>query len=169
MAGICRQGSRTGRLCRARDCRMPDQSGIVREETFAPILYTLAMTPWTRRSPSERRAAGPVIIDFHAQPARGGDVLRPVGRLRHRQRNIGPVRRGDVSASRRLSVKIDDDRPCRHVVLDGDASSRSHSQACRESARRFLANDSGLTGISTIAARHRRPPFGTLWRTDPPP
>ena len=82
---------------------MPDQSGIVREETFAPILYTLGYDEPGRgdRDP-ERRAAGPVVVDLHAQPARGGDVsVRRGLRLRHRQRQYRPVRRGDRRRFRR--------------------------------------------------------------------
>ncbi len=82
---------------------MPGQTGIVREETFAPILYTLGYEDLGRGDrPSQRRAPGPVVVDLHPQHARGGDV--PLGlrvRLRHRQRQYRPVRGRDRRRLRR--------------------------------------------------------------------
>ena len=58
---------------------MPNQSGIVREETFAPILYMLGSRASTRRSDPQRRAAGAFLGDLHPQSARGGDFLSASG------------------------------------------------------------------------------------------
>ena len=82
---------------------MPDQSGVVREETFAPILYTLGYESLDEGDcDPERRAAGPVVVDLHPQPARGGGVfVRVRVGLRHRQRQYRPIRRRDWRRVRR--------------------------------------------------------------------
>ena len=72
--------------------RMPAQTDVVREETFAPILYAL-----TYRELDEAIAlhndvpAGALVVHLHDRPARGRAL--PLGRgqrLRHRQRQHRP-------------------------------------------------------------------------------
>ena len=81
---------------------MPHQLGFGREETFAPILYTLGYRAGRSDRDPERGAAGPVIVDLHPQLARGGNLS--VGlrvRLRHRQRQYRPVGRRNRRRFRR--------------------------------------------------------------------
>ena len=57
--------------------RMPAQTDVVRQETFAPILYVMTyrrIRPGDRAP--ERRAAGARVVDLHDRPSRGGAVPR---------------------------------------------------------------------------------------------
>ena len=82
---------------------MPEQTGPVVEETFAPILYVMRYTELDgRRSPSTtpcrracRRRSSPPIC------ARPSSSSRPRLRLRHRQRQHRPLRRRDRRRLRR--------------------------------------------------------------------
>ena len=94
--GKCRQGrSERRRLCRAGDCRNAGPVGNrARGDLRADPLHAWLRQPGRGDRDPERRAAGPVVVDLHPQPARGGDVSVSVRiRLRHRQRQYRPVGR----------------------------------------------------------------------------
>ena len=76
---------------------------IVREETFAPILYTLGYDALDEAIAIQNDVPqGLSSSIFTPQPARDGDVPVSVRiRLRHRQRQYRPVRRGNRRRIRR--------------------------------------------------------------------
>ena len=83
--------------------RMPAQTDVVRQETFAPILYVMTYRRLRRgdRAP-ERRAAGARVVDLHDRPPRGRAVPRRhrLG-LRDREREHRPERCRDRRRVRR--------------------------------------------------------------------
>ena len=89
--------------CAPRSCACRRRPSVVREETFAPILYAL-----TYRDLDEAVAlhndvpAGPLLVHLHDRPARGRALPRGRRqRLRHRQRQHRPERRRDRRRVRR--------------------------------------------------------------------
>ena len=102
---------------------------IVREETFAPILYVMHLRRARRGDrAAERRAAGPLVVHLHERPARGRAV---------------PRRRAAATAASRTSTSA-------------RAAPRS---AARSAARRrpaAAASRAPTRGRRTCAARPRR-------------
>ena len=117
--------------------RMPTQSAVVAQETFAPILYVAHLRRPGRgdRAP-ERRAAGPRVLDLHDRPARGRALRRRGGlRLRDRERQHRPERRRD---RRRVRRREGDRRRARvglrrlarvHAPADGDGELHERAAA----------------------------------------
>ena len=83
--------------------RMPAQTAVVEQETFAPILYVLTYADADEAiGAAERRAPGPCLVDLHHRPARGRALPRSVRLgLRYRERQHRPERRGDRRRVRR--------------------------------------------------------------------
>ena len=83
--------------------RMPHQTDLVREETFAPLLYAVTYSDLDEAiAAPQRRPAGPLLVRLHRRPARERAV--PVGRglgLRDRERQHRPERRRDRRGVRR--------------------------------------------------------------------
>ena len=77
-----RRRARAGRRASRRLLRPPRRScacrrrpSVVREETFAPILYVLTLQrPRRGRRAAQRRAAGALVVHLHDRPARGASA-----------------------------------------------------------------------------------------------
>ena len=83
--------------------RMPQQTGIVKQETFAPILYILEYERFEDAlETAQRRSARALQRNFHRKSAQSRGI--PVAarlRLRHRQRQYRDLRRGNRRRLRR--------------------------------------------------------------------
>jgi aldehyde dehydrogenase (NAD+) len=76
---------------------MPEQSDVVRHETFAPILYVLAYDDFEEALRLNNEVPqGPVVVHLHHRHSRGRALPECLGqRLRHRQRQHRHQRRRD--------------------------------------------------------------------------
>ena len=92
------RGTRSRRIV-----RMPAQTAVVQQETFAPILYVLTYDDARRGDrTAERRPSGPGLVDLHERPTRSRAVPRRCRlRLRDRERQHRPERRRDRRRVRR--------------------------------------------------------------------
>ena len=97
------RGGRGGFYVRPAIVEAEAQEGTVLQETFAPILYVLALSRAGRGDRAQQRGrAGPVLVDLHQRFPRGGAVR--VGRrlrLRDRQRQYRHVGRRNRRRVRR--------------------------------------------------------------------